>query len=229
MRGSIALLAVLVLWMPHPAPAQERAPRYDQIHFDAQVSEPVDNDRMQAALQAYAEGDDPATLAAHINDTMQWALQAAKHYANVQARTSSYATNPVYRRDGSLQQWRASQVLELEGTDFAALSHLVGDLQSRLQVSSIDFSVSPERRRTVENRLIGQALTAFGDRAKLVTQQLGAKGYRIVDLSINTGGGIVPLRVMESRAVTASFSPPALEAGRSTLSVSANGTIELNR
>jgi predicted secreted protein len=55
------------------------------------------------------------------------------------------------------------------------------------------------------------------------------KGYRLVNVSINTGGGQpVPLmRGMAMEAMEKSVAPPAIEAGTSILSVSVGGVIEL--
>ena len=64
-------------------------------------------------------------------------------------------------------------------------------------------------------------------RAELVRKQLAAKAYRIVDISINTGGG-QPVPMMRGLAMeAASVAPPALEAGTSTLTVSVGGVVEL--
>lgn len=208
------------------ATAADEAPRYNQIHFQVERSRPVDNDRMQAALGITAESDNAARLADEINRTMDWALKLAKARAKIDVRSGGYRTHPVYDKD-KIQRWRAAQELILEGADFAELGSLIGQLQERLQVTSINFSVSPARRAAVEDELIAQALDAFKQRAELVRKQLAAKGYRLVDASINTGGGQpVPLlraAVMEAAAVA----PPAVEAGTSILSVSVGGVIEL--
>lgn len=217
---------ILGLAVATPVMAADAAPRYNQIHFQVERSRPVDNDRMQAVLSITAEDDNAARLADQINRTMDWALKTAKARAGIEVRSGGYRTYPVYDKD-KIRRWRASQELLLEGSDFAALSSLIGQLQERLQVTSINFSVSPNRRSAAEDELIAQALDAFKQRAELVRRQLAAKGYRIVDASINTGGGeLVPLRrpfAMEAK----SGASPAVEAGTSTLTVSVSGLIEL--
>ncbi len=208
------------------AVAADETPRYNQVHFQVERSRPVDNDRMQATLSVTAEDDNAARLADQINRTMDWALKAAKARAKIEVRTGSYRTYPVYNKE-KIQRWRATQELLLESSDFAELGSLIGQLQERLQVTSLIFSVSPARRAAVEDELIAQALDAFKQRAELVRKQLAAKGYRIVDVSINTGGG-QPVPLMRGIAMeAASVAPPAVEAGTSTLNVSVGGVIEL--
>lgn len=224
----IVTVFVLALPITGPAAAAEEAPRYNQIHFQVERSRPVDNDRMHAVLSLTAEDDNAARLADQINRAMDGALKTAKARPKIEVRTGSYRTWPVYDKN-KIRRWRATQELMLEGSDFAELGNLIGQLQERLQVNAINFSVSPARRTAVEDELITQALDAFKQRAELVRKQLAAKGYRIVDASINTGSGQpVPLiRGMAMEAMEKSVAPPAIEAGTSILSVSMGGVIEL--
>ena len=226
----LRLLVVPLLLAPVTGPvmAADDTPRYNQIHFQVERSRPVENDRMQAVLSLTAEDDNAARLADQINRSMDWAVKTAKMRPKVETRTGSYRTYPVYNKE-KIQRWRATQELWLEGSDFAELANLIGQLQERLQVASINFSVSAERRRIVEDELIAQALDAFKQRTELVRKQLAAKGYRIVDVSLNTGGA-QPMPVMMRTAAmeAASVAPPALEAGTSTLSVNVSGVVELH-
>lgn len=219
---------VFTLAVTGPAAAAEEAPRYNQIHFQVERNRPVDNDRMHAVLSLTAEDDNAARLAGEINRVMDAALKTAKARPKIEVRTGGYRTWPVHDKN-KIRRWRATQELLLEGSDFADLGNLIGQLQERLQVGSINFSVSPPRRAAVEDELIAQALDAFKQRAELVRKQLAAKGYRLVDVSINSGGGQpVPLmRGVAMEAMEKTVAPPALEAGTSVLNVSVGGTIEL--
>jgi len=223
----LIVVFILGLSATNPALAAGDAARYNQIHFQVERSQPVGNDRMRATLAITAEDENAARLADHINRTMDWALRTAKARDKIEVHTGGYRTWPVYSKE-KIQRWRGTQEMILQGTDFAALSGLIGQLQERLQVTSIDFSVSPAQRAAVEDGLIVQALDAFKRRADLVRKNLAAKGYRIVDVSINTGGGHpVPIVMRAATLEPKSLAPPALEAGTSTLSVSVGGVVEL--
>lgn len=203
--------------------------RYNQIHIQVERSRQVDNDRMLAVLSVTSEDDIAARLADQVNRTMDWAVKMAKGRPKIEIRTGNYRTYPVYDKN-KIRRWRATQELVLEGGDFAELSSLVGQLQERLQVTSINFSLSPAQRAAVEDDLITQALEAFKRRAELVRKQLAGKGYRIVEASVNTGGG-PPVPIMRRAAAMSpaaeAVAPPAVEAGTSTLTVSVDGVIEL--
>jgi predicted secreted protein len=227
-RPARLLIAAFIIITATALPAGAAdAPRYNQIHFQVERSRPVDNDRMQAVLAVTAEDENPARLADEINRTMTWAVKTAKTESKIELRTGGYRTHPVYSKN-KIQRWRATQELMLESADFAALGTLIGKLQERLQVSAIQFSVSPERRRTVEDDLIAQALDAFKQRAALVRKRLAATSYRVVDASINTGGGVpVPVMMRVDSFESKSIAPPAVQGGTSTVTVNVGGTIEL--
>lgn len=223
----LVISLTLGLAAANQATATDDTPRYNQVHFQVERSRPVENDRMQAVLSITAEDDNAARLADQINRRMDTALKTAKTRAKVEVRSGSYRTYPVYNKE-KIQRWRATQELRLESSDFAELGGLIGQLQEHLQVNSIMFSVSSTKRAAVEDELIAQALDAFKQRAELVRKQLTTRSYRIVDVSINTGGGQpVPIMMRATTMEAASVAPPALEAGTSTVTVSVSGVVEL--
>lgn len=201
-------------------------PRYDRIHFQVERSLDVDNDRMQVMMSAQAEADDPARLARTVNQTMEWALSVAGDREGMQVRTGNYQTYPVRDKE-KVVAWRGSQDLIIQGEDIPAISALVGELQSRLQVKSMGFTVSDEARRRAEETLIETVLEAFRDRARHVQRLMNARNYRLVDASIQTGGQYPgPVPMLRAQAAYES-SVPAVQAGQSQVSVTVSGSIEL--
>jgi predicted secreted protein len=202
---------------------------YNRVQLQAQQLESVSNDTMHVTLNTFGEARDPASLATRINDDMEWALGIAKHQEGITAGTGGYQTYPVYK-DNVLKGWRGEQSLELEGRDSRAMSRLVGELQEKLQVKSMSFSVSDEKRTEVENRLISRALDAFKARAAIVVGNLHASGYRIVDITISTSSQRPPVPYPVGRMVATmqAESRVAVEAGESNVSVTVSGAIELS-
>jgi predicted secreted protein len=231
--GARAWAAVLLSGIVLAGPAGTAGAADDnplrRVSFGVESGRDVANDWLRASLAVTGEDPDPAALADRINRTMEWALGRAKQEKRVQVESGGYATHPVYE-DGRIRRWRASQQLWIEGADFDAATALLGELQSRLQLQSLDFSVSPEQRREVEDALIEEALAAFKARADLVRRNLGASGYEIVQLGIDTGGGMPPPRpvMMRAMAAEAKTAAPAVEAGTSRVSVGIHATIELD-
>ena len=225
--GHVALVFALLACCMSTAGADSET-HYNRVQLQAQQTESVGNDTMHVSMNSFGEARDPAALASRINKDMAWALEIARRYEDVTVGTGGYRTSPVYK-DNALQGWRGEQSLELEGRDNRAMSRLVGELQDKLRVSAMSFSVSDGKRTAVENRLIGQALDAFKARAAIVVGNLHASGYRIVDLSIGTAAPRPPVPYPVG-VMAASMKPEsrvAVESGESDISVSVSGNIEL--
>jgi predicted secreted protein len=224
MKRLLALLCAAPLACLAQAPAQE--PQYNLVTLSAQAERDVPNDLLSAVLAAEAEGPDPAPLAATVNRTMQAALDTAKSYRNVRVRSGAYQSTPVYDKN-RVVRWRLRQELRLESSDIAAAAELIGRLQASLTVAGMNLSVSPEARRQAENSLIGEALAAFEERARLVRDAMKAKGYRLRDTSISGGGPIVRPVFAMARGGAEAMAAPAIEAGSSRILITVSGTIQL--
>lgn len=202
--------------------------RYNQVRLQSQQTEAVSNDTMHVSMNTYAEMQDPAKLAAKINNDMEWALQQAKQVQGVKINTGSYQTWPITRKEVTTG-WRGQQDLVLESADTETLSRLVGQLQDRLQIKSMSFTVSDEKRAGVENRLIDAALDAFKQRAGIIGNNLKASGFRIVEINVNSSTQRPPM-LRQARMASMSMEASdavAVEGGESDVSVTVNGTIEL--
>ena len=202
--------------------------RYNQVRLQSQQTEAVSNDTMHVSMNTYAEMQDPAKLAAKINNDMEWALQQAKQVQGVKINTGSYQTWPITRKEVTTG-WRGQQDLVLESADTETLSRLVGQLQDRLQIKSMNFTVSDEKRAGVETRLIDAALDAFKQRAGIIGDNLKASGFRIVEINVNTSTQRPPM-LRQARMASMSMEASdavAVEGGESDVSVTVNGTIEL--
>ncbi len=201
---------------------------YNRVSFDVERAREVENDWATAVIGVTHEDADPARLADRINQDLQWGLGLAKSVAAVQVRSGGYRTHPVSDpKQNRLRRWRGGQELVIESGDTKALSTLLGRLQEKLQLKSLAFSVSPERRRAVEAEIIDDALAAFRARADRVRGKLGARSYELVDVRIDTGSSRPPPMPMRAMALAEADSSPALEGGTSTVSVQVRGTVEL--
>lgn len=203
----------------------------DQVSFQVEAGREVDNDRAVALLAVTAENREPAQLAREVNEAMHWALDQLRGQSLIKSRSGGYQTFPVYD-DGKIVRWRARQEVQLETGDVKALSQMLGVLQTRLQIQSLQFSVSPEKRQAVESSLIEEALAAFRQRAQLIRKSLDAESYSLMDINVNTGGTQHPVPLMRAEAMSAAVKasvPPAFEQGTSRVTVQVNGRINLLR
>jgi len=201
---------------------------YDRISLLVTASDEIENDIFETTLTMQREGNNPSELSEEVNTVIQWAIGEAKKVSGITVQTMGYQTNPVYQQR-RLSAWQVRQSLRLESKDIAELSQLIGKLQARLTVDRVGYRISVQRRNTVEENLIVEAIALFQRRAKLVVKQMNRGRYRVVKMNINTGG--VPMRPMMMRAEMSAMADtrtaPSFEAGTQTVTVSVNGTIEL--
>jgi len=202
---------------------------YDRINLAVSAGREVENDTLVSVMYAQEEGNNPSRLSDRINRAISTAVEQAKRNPRIQVQTLEYSTTPVYRKQ-ALSGWRVRQSIRLESRDGAALSELIGSLQSSLAVGSISYTISPERLKATEEELIGEAVAAFSARAQMVASQLGRKGYRLVQMNLNTPGHVPQPRQMRgvAMAMSGDAAPPTLEAGSRRVEVHINATIELN-
>ncbi|MEE9334791.1 MAG: SIMPL domain-containing protein [Granulosicoccaceae bacterium] len=212
------------------ANADEKAVLYDVYSLSANAQSEIKNDLMTVSVVAQAEGSDAAVVADSINATMAWAVIQLKPFGRIKTETRDYRTNPKYAgKPARIVGWNAIQMLQLESSDFDAMGSAIQKLQARLQVQGMNLGVKPSTRKQAEDALINEAMNAFKQRALLVQQNMGAPGYRVININIGTDGHSTNFRQIETMSHDASHmsSAPAIEAGASMISVRIDGSIQL--
>ncbi|MDR6576155.1 SIMPL domain-containing protein [Pseudomonas extremaustralis] len=204
---------------------------YNQIALRAEVSQEVARDKMIVTLYTESQNSDPAKLAAEITTTLNKALDQAREVKGVTLRQGSRNSYPIYdNKNQKITGWRERAGLRLESADFPALSKLTGELLNTLKMENMDFTIADATRKSSEDALLKEAVTAFKARAQLATDALGGKGYKIVNLNLNTNGYPMPYAragMMMKGALADSAPTPEVEAGTSQVSMTADGVIEV--
>lgn len=205
---------------------------YDQLTFQAEVKEEVQNDEVRASLYKKAQATDSKTLASTLNTTINNAMRIAKRYPSVTVSTGQQSTYPRYDKNDKIIGWTGQANIDLKSTDFAATSQLIADLQETLVMDNLTFGVSDTKKDALEQKLMTDASRAFQQQAKNLTRAWDARGYRVVNVNLNTGSNYPrPMySAMAMKAESADVVPRQnFESGNSTISVTANGTIELTK
>jgi predicted secreted protein len=228
MPQKTSLLVLLATAFVAAASAQD-ASVYDRVDLSASAGREVPNDLVIAIVYAEVENNDQARAANEVNEAIRWAADQARSVSGVSLETQQYTTRPVYANDRRIVGWVARQSLRLESSDAQALGRLIGDLQSRVAIQSLGSGLSPAAREAAEESLIAEALSQFRRRAALIADELGREGYRLVHINVGSAGGFYPVQFdRPEMARTLSVAAPEIEAGNQTVTVSVNGTIELD-
>ncbi len=199
---------------------------YNRVGFSVQAQDEVENDQIVAILYLEKEGSNAGNLADDVNQGISWAIKKAKRVDSVKVQTQAYQTYPVHGK--LFDRWRVRQTIRLESRNAAVLSDLVGLLQKQLAVQSLDVQLSAAARKAKVDKLLGETLARFRARAALLSRELNFGNYRIVRIDINTSERSPRLSPRKSRSLAMSgVSPPAIEKGMRTVTVTASGVIEL--
>lgn len=225
-RPIVAALLALTLTAAHAGDDPDLGIR--TAEFSAEASRSTPNDLAIAQLYAEQSGPDTATVARQVNRSITSAIESARGYADIKVQSAGTSTWPVYAKGGGkIEAWRMRSEIRLESRNAAALSELVGKLQSTLAVSNIGMQPAPDTRRKAADEATVDAIRAFEQRAALVGSTLG-KRYRIHRLNISESGSQPPIFAkMRASAMMAEAAPAPIEAGESEVSVTVNGSIEL--
>ncbi|MGO2201291.1 SIMPL domain-containing protein [Pseudomonas helleri] len=228
-----AALLTLSLGAFASLPALAEGINYNQVSLRAEASQEVPRDLMIVTLYTEAQNTDSAKLAAEITTAMNKAIGQAKQAKDVTMRQDNRNSYPIYdNKTQKITGWRERAELRLESTDFAALSKLTGELMQTLKMGNMQFTVANATRKTSEDALLKDAVNAFKARAQLATDALGGKGYKIVNLNLNSNGYPQPYMrsamMMKAAGEAMDSAPtPEVEAGTSEVSMSADGVIEV--
>ncbi len=204
------------------------------VGFDVQASREVANDTAHATLFVEITDVEPTRLSERVNQGLASAIRLVRKTPAIHSLSTAYSTYPIYNKQNKLDGWRARGELRLVSRDFDTLANLIGELQKMqpstpLQLGGIHYSVSDEMRRKIENELIEEGLRSYRERAALVQRSMGSKGWRLVNLTVNSQSAQPPILYRASRLAEQSItgSPAPVEGGESRLTVNIQGRIEL--
>ena len=231
-----SLLALLLLLPGLPAGAQNNFDLGDldpgQVLLNLSAAEQieVEQDTLSATLQYSTQGRDKNALQDEVNRAMAGALALLEEDAgDVEFSTGQYQVytfQPGRPNRGDIEDplWRAEQSLRLTGRDSGELLELAGQLQEAgLHITSLRYSLSPEKYREVADSLLEAVLARLRGRAEEAASALGKGSAELIELSINDN---MPLGyypdVMMARASAAdaeAMTPPSASPGLTQVTV----------
>lgn len=203
------------------------------VSLAAQAQVKVPSDEMVVFLRVEKEGANLGTVNEAVLQELQDALTRAKAVSGVHAQLGSVHTRQTYTSQGQANGWHVQGNIVLDSKKLKDLGDLTGKLSTRLQLGSVSFRLSAERRRELEQDLLKDAAQAFRGKAKAAALALGYSEFVIKDVNISqasTGGDVptpapVYFKAMSASAMTATAVPQ--DAGETEVSVSLSGSVGL--
>jgi len=213
---------------------------YGKVSLQVEVTRKVSPDLMQVTLFTEEQGKDQTKVAQLVTERLNKATNQARELKDkINIKTGERRTYPIYKDKsffgaGDVSAWRERAVLHLESKDFAVLSKLTAQLLNDLAMENITFALSNNARLKLEEELSQEAARNFMQRAKSITNALGAKKFKLLSLDLTNNQRYVPVPVMRNKSMAMSASADmaevniSVEAGVSDFIFTARGYIVLD-
>jgi len=214
------------------APVPSVATPENVLHLNAQGFVEVQQDLLAMTLSTTREGPDAAVVQAQLKAALEAALAEARRSAQpgqLDVRTGNFSLYPRHNREGRLAGWTGSAELILEGRDFPRITQVAGRIQG-MTVAGVQFGLSREQRSRVEGEAQSLAIERFRARAAELARGFGFNGYTLREVTVQSEPGFQPrprMMALEAKAAGMADAPVPVEAGRSTVTVTVNGSVQL--
>jgi predicted secreted protein len=208
----------------------------DVLSLDASAAVEVVPDTAYVTLAAEATGTDAGAITRDVQQIINAGLTQAKATKDVEARTGGFNTQQRWNNKGTRDGWTVRAELVLKSKDFATLGTLAGKLaQQKLMIANTGFEMSRAQREREEAALIESAVNAFKTKATAAAKAFGFSGYTLREVNLGSIGGDIrpqPKFAMARAAVMDAAPAPeamSIEGGKSTLTLSVNGSVVMQK
>jgi predicted secreted protein len=226
-------LCALVL-VPLGARAADPAPVQGVVNLTSSASIEVVRDLLSVTFNTTREGSDAAVVQSQLKQALDAALTEARKAARpgqLDVQTGSFSLMPRYTGKGAISGWQGTAELIVEGRDLAAIGQLSGRIGT-LTVSRTAYGISRELREKSEGEVTAQAIARYRAKAADCAKLFGYTGYAVREINVMTNeqGGSRPGPMLQARALSVgSEEALPVEAGKGVVTVTVNGTVQMNR
>ncbi|CAN5468653.1 hypothetical protein BH11PSE9_BH11PSE9_06090 [soil metagenome] len=204
------------------------------VSLQSSASIEVTKDLLNITMNTSRDGADANLVQSQLKQALDAALAEAKKAAKpgqVDVRTGNFSIYPRYNAKGGSNGWQGSAELVIEGRDLQAIAQLAGRITT-LTIARVAYNLSRELREKSESDVTGQAIAAYRAKAAEYTKQFGYTSYTIREVNVNANeqGGVMPM-AYRAKAMSAASADEALpiEAGKGTVVVTVNGTVQMSK
>jgi predicted secreted protein len=223
----IALIATSTAWA-------DVAPPQGVVSLSASASLEVTKDLLGITLNTTREGQDAASVQSQLKQALDAALTEAKKAAKpgqLDVQTGGFSLSPRYTSKGVINGWQGSAELIVEGRDMQAIGQLTGRITT-LTISRVAYSLSRELREKTEGEVSAQAIARYRAKAADYAKQFGYGSYVVREVNVSgneQASAPAPMYRAKAMSVASSDESLPVEAGKGVVTVSVNGTVQMNK
>ena len=224
-------IALIALPIASSVAAQTLPPPQNVLQLSATGTVEVTQDQISITLSTGREGRDPVAIQTQLKAAVETALAEARRAAEpgqMQVRTGAFSVGPRYTNTGR-DGWQGTAEVVLEGRDFARIAQVAGKV-STMTVANVTFSLSREQRAKVESEAQLIAIERFKVRAGELAKGFGFSGYSLREAAVSSsdpGWPHPPRPYAAATAMRAESAPVPVEAGKSAVTVTVSGSVQL--
>ena len=204
------------------------------VTLSASASIEVPRDVLSVTLSATRDGAGAAAVQSALKQALDAALAEARKVAKpgqLDVQTGNFSLFPRYSKQNVISGWQGSAELTVEGRDMQAIAALTGRITT-MTIARVGYNLSRELREKLEGDLAAQAIARYRAKAADYAKQFGYSGYSVREVSVTTGEpSYPPPMVLMQRKAMAASSDEALpvEAGKGTVTVGVNGSVQMQK
>lgn len=213
--------------------AQTLPPPQNVLQLQASGTIEAQQDLLTMTLTTTKEGTDPTAVQAQLKTALDAALAEAKRNAQpgqLDVRTGNFALFPRHTRDGRIGGWTGTAELVLEGRDFPRITQTAGRITT-MTLAGVAFGLSREQRAKVETDAQAVAIERFKAKAAELARGFGFGGYTLREVAVHANEpGFIPrmrMAAQEARVASAADASVPVEPGRSAVTVTVSGSVQL--
>jgi predicted secreted protein len=208
------------------------------------------NDQATVIFAVEEHDKDKNSAADRVNRKMKEGTEIVRRLdPNAQLKTQGYYTYPVYPEVPPMPQpttrapvkpvpiaWRVGQYLEVKTTNLAALPKTAAAAQKVLQINNIDFGLTPETEKRLDDQRIAATYKNLNERIVSIARAMGRQpGDAVLDTVDFEGSGnyagdaqAAPamMRMSAKRESGDAMSEPSFEPGETTLQMRVVGKVK---
>lgn len=236
--GLAASLTVGLTATAARAEGKSAQPQANIVHLSARGSVEVEQDWLTLTLSVTRDGDNAAAVQRSLREITENAmrhLRPSSSGEDMRITTGQFQVFPRYGKNGAILRWQGRSEITLQGRDFPRITQAAAGVQ-HMTVSNTAFSLSHAAAEELHSRAQSQAVQAFRERARQVTELFGLRTYTLREMTVGSNQHWLhrpasvlrsaPVAMMASSRDEAAPQPDiAVQAGTARVEVEVSGSV----
>lgn len=225
------LLCLLII-SPTMAASENMQPTGTRINISATAETELANDVVIIRFRVEKEGKDADKIREYINKVTTIIQKRLKNEKNLKHKTISRNMTAVWSYPRNLPRlrtsWKMTQTEQVVSTKLDAVPSWLHVIETQgAHLDSLTFRISNQTSKKALKQLRIDAIQSFKEQAQLLTQSIGGKSFRIIQLHASNQNPRPQQLERFALSDATQTTAPSLSSGEGNLRVTVTGVIEV--